>query len=284
MGSRALLLALAPVCLACQLVDPSSGLPSGVSDSRSGTDSGARDGSCGANAFCDDFDRSVAIPAGSAVWLKVVCDESASLGVAPSSLEVTYPMNDGSAYSQCYLASASTPAIDQFQLDFDLTFHTSPSGTDLEAYAVLAFVDLTLPEANARGIDGLNFQLLVDAKGEAQLLAVFHYPNASLSPIVGNNYPSFALAARYAPMGAWLAPGAACHVSVSVDSTVPSGTATATCGGTPVSMLVASTHPPPGIAAPAALALGYSHSQNNAVFPMWSLDYRNLVLRWTPSP
>src|SRR5208282_4957496 len=118
MRLRLSFLALAPACVACQLVDPGSALTSGVaSDASGGADAGCADT---ANSFCDDFERDVAIPAGDTLWSKVACDPGASLGVSQGSLNVTYPANNGQSFDECNLDSSPTSSsIDHFDLDFD---------------------------------------------------------------------------------------------------------------------------------------------------------------------
>jgi hypothetical protein len=279
MRLRLSFLALAPACAACQLIDPGSALTSGVaSDAGGGADAG-----CGANSFCDDFQRDVAIPSGDTLWSKVACDPGASLGVSQGSLNVTYPANGGQSFETCFLDSSPTSvSVGHFDLDFDLQYGTS-SDVDPKTYISVAQVLVSLGSTpNALGIENISFQLLIDPSGEGQLLAIPYYPNANQSPMKGQNYPPFELGSLYLPNGPWLEPNTDCHISVSVDTTVPSGTASATCSGAPTALGPGGTGIPAGISAPASLSLGYGYPAEGTPVPGWQLTYRRLVFEWSP--
>src|SRR5579859_5772063 len=100
-------IALALACASCQLVDPESGL-SGGGGSDGGNPDAIADGACEKSAYCDDFGRDVAIPAGDPVWSTVLCDPGASLAVSGGFLRVAYPANDGQAVASCYLLTNPT--------------------------------------------------------------------------------------------------------------------------------------------------------------------------------
>lgn len=302
MSARVLVLLLLPACAACQLIDPESGLTdnegTGARDAShmdasagdvSSGDARAGDAVCANTgaSFCDDFERDAAIPPGDTFWHSVVCDPVASLGVSQGSLKIGYPANDGGTYDSCYLLSNTTQTINQFQLDFDLTVdQTSVTDANKATVVVVAFVLLTLPMANDAGIGNENFQLLIDGYGGGQLLALPYYPNATLSPMPGNQFPAYHLGAIYPSDGiVWIPANTKCHIEVRVDTTAPSGTATAACGGgAPVALTAKDEMPPRGISAPAALSVGYSHSAGDPPVPEWSLDYENLVFQWTATP
>src|ERR1700729_4401150 len=107
MNFRLLWLGILPVTVGCQLLDPESGLlagTKGLGDASLG-EGGVGDAACGAATFCDDFNRDAAIPPGDSVWSNVSCDPGATLGLEQGTLAITYPPNDGTKYSTCFLVS-----------------------------------------------------------------------------------------------------------------------------------------------------------------------------------
>jgi hypothetical protein len=220
--------------------------------------------------ICDNFDRTVVIPPGDKRWAGVVCDTDAgaTIGV-DGTLNITYPAQDGGG--SCYLESFSSPhlghpvpSVGSFQLDFDLNYDTvSTSG-------VIELVDVTVLPPSGDDINDIELIQLLLSGSFAQLFVLYKR----------DDYDPHELGYLYAP-SMWALPGTDCHITLTVDTTVPSGTATSTCLGVEQTLTPASgTTIPSGYAGPATLNLGYLSA--NSPSSAWSLMYGNLVFRALP--
>ncbi len=122
---------------------------------------------------------------------------------------------------------------------------------------------------------------MISGFGDGQLTIVYHYPDASKSPMVGNNFPAYDIADSYAtPSPRWLTFGAPCHVTLAIDPAAPSSVTTIACGGAARTLATKATAAPPGITGPLRMSLGYS-AVDSAVAG-GTFIYDNLVIRASP--
>lgn len=238
-------------------------------------DSDAGSACVGSNVvFCDNFQRSVAIPAGDPTWASSLCDPTATLTV-DDLLDIQYPAS-AAGNDQCELISYDGPATSSFQLEFDAMFSFAQANTDAVTVAQLV---VFLPAPNGDGIDTQQTALLVGGDTGANVTVVYHYPNASQSPEPGNNYPGYDVADSHGT--SWYTPGQWCHITANLDIMGASGSASATCDGTTSSMLPhANSNMATGVSGAPNLYVGFALP--NMATPAWHLQYKNLVLRTVP--
>jgi hypothetical protein len=302
-----------PTYLACQLVDPESDLedldagsgPSdgstrdamgeadgavdgSVADAGSDGDAGSQQADADAGApdatpfclgvdatLCDSFDLDGPVNAAPAQDIAGATCTTGSISVIGGELTVDHPSNDGSQFSVCYVQSDATPNIRGFTLDFDLDYQIlgDASAPEKTRFSIVSSVKLNLPSANDAGIQAVDFQLLLDAQGDTQFIALPYYPQ-------GDRYVTYLLATLAAP-GLPQAP-TKCRVSLSADTLSLTGTASAICGGTTLTFAQMNQDPPAGISAPATLSLGYSQTGGEDALPEWLLHYDDVVFRASP--
>jgi hypothetical protein len=246
-----------------------------ASDARAG-DAGTGDaGRCADDAtLCDDFDRTMVIPANDPRWESIACnfDAGASFGV-DGSLNVAEPAM--SVPALCFLqsfnsAQLSPPVgtVSGFRVEFDLTYDTTVT-SNVHTGTRPAVVEVKMYGEGAFATMQEWIQLDVGDDGSGQLL-VFSSRD---------NYAPHIIGALYTP-SIWAAPQSRCHIALVVDSLTPSATTTSTCPGFGPQLLVASDAGiPAGITGSVVVQLGY---QVDSAELAWSLRYNDFQFWATP--
>jgi hypothetical protein len=214
--------------------------------------------------ICDDFNRTVTIPAGDRRWASSPCNvDGGSIGV-DGTLNIKMP-----AVSQgvCSLESYNSPllghpiaSVGSFQVDFDVNFDTDTSSPTI----VLVNVDLSTET------DEELIQLLVDGLGQGQLYVLYRR----------DGYTPHQFGSLYEPT-VWAPPRSDCHITLKVDTTIPTGTATSTCLGVTNPLMPSGATIPSGLAGPVILSLGYAVNVPSTT-PAWTLAIDNLVFQTSP--
>ena len=301
-------LVLGPGYLACQLVDPASDLdgegsgdggvlrPDGSVGDTSPPRDAISDAAPGDSAapfclgqdatVCDGFDQDdgPVNALGAPFLAKPSCD-TGSITVIGGRLSIEHPVNDGTRFSTCVLQADPPGATGQFTLAFDFSYQLPDGYADAQVpqLAVISSVAVSLGSPDDAGLEDIDFQLLLGASGQAQYLAIPHYPDASKSPPphTDRNYPTYHLAELDYPQQ-WLPPATSCHIVVTGNTVAVTGAAMATCNGHLMPLPARVDPPPPGIAAPAVLSLGYTESVDQGTWPDWKISYDDLLFTTGP--
>jgi hypothetical protein len=227
--------------------------------------------------ICDDFARTVLIPTGDKRWTAAPCDTGMGASIAANfGLDVHYPAAPSDmSMSACYLQSLQTnqlanplATVSSYTIDFDVVVQTAAvSGVGV----IIAEASMVPPPPDS-ATDVQIVQLVVDGLGQAQVNVLYAREGYQTHTALSMTSPNV-----------WLTSGTNCHVTMTVDTTVPTLTASAACGGgSPVSLPLVNnpTAPPaPGFVGPATVQVGY---QSQSPPQQWSLVYGNYVFHASP--
>jgi hypothetical protein len=224
--------------------------------------------------LCDGFDQDGPVNAAPAQDIAGVTCDTGTISVIDGQLSVDHPANSGSNYSVCYLQSDPTGNIRSFTLDFDFRYQLlgDPPQGETTLFSIVSSVKQNLTSANDAGIMAIDYQLLLDGQGDSQFIALPYYPQ-------GSRYVTYLLANVASP---GIPQMTSCHFSLTANLINIAGTAKAICGGQTIVYSTASQGPPPGIAAPAILSLGYSQTGGEDALAQWSIQYDNALFRANP--